>query len=381
MITHRVTTKLAPEPPVGFYRTIAVSFLLVTLVLLGIIIFFTSKKAIIVVVAKTDNKNINLDINIVKQKTDGSAIVGIVTTTEFKWTQKYFPTGNKTTDGLAVGSATLYNDTGAAQPLVKTTRLLTPAGVLFRMADRVVVPAKGQVSVNVYADQPGASGNIGPSKFTIPGLNEEKQKVIYAVSAKDMTGGVRKVGILTAEDLKAAESDYIEKVKQAIENSLGQMESFNQKLVFVPAHSVSADRKIGEEITEFNLAGTNTAVVVYYNGDELKSVLSKEISGRVDASTEKVLSVSKEPQVSLGSYDLTKQQARLSVYQDVLVTLDANADKLAAFNFFGKSKDEIERYVFGLGHVVGVDVKFSPSWMRSAPAVADRVQVIIKNVQ
>ena len=381
MITHRVTTKLAPEPTVRFYRTIAISFLIVTLALLAVIIFFTSKKAVIVVVAKTDNKNVNLDINVAKQKIDGLTIVGIVTTTEFKWTQKYFPTGNKTTDGLAVGSVTLYNETGVAQPLVKTTRLLTTAGILFRMADRVVVPAKGQVSVNVYADKPGVPGNIGLSKFTIPGLNEEKQKVIYAASTKEMTGGVRKVGVLTAEDIKAAESDYVEKVKQAIDSSLGQMESFNQKLVFVSAHNVSSDRQAGEEITEFNLAGTNTAVVVYYNSDELKAVLGKAISSRIDASAEKVLSVSKEPQVSLGSYDLAKQHARLSVYQDVLVTLDANADKLAAGNFFGKSKDEIERYVFGLGHVVGVDVKFSPSWMRSAPAVADRVQVIVKNVQ
>ncbi len=381
MITHRVTTKLAPEPPVGFYRTIAVTFLIVTLVLLGVIIFFTSKKATIVVVAKTDNKNVNLDVNVAQQKTDASSITGVVTTTEFKWTQKYFPTGNKTTDGLAGGTVTLYNETGAAQPLVKTTRLLTLSGVLFRLSDRVVVPAKGQITATVYADQPGASGNIGPSKFTIPGLNADKQKVVYADSAKEMTGGVRTVGILTDGDLKAAESDYVEKVKQAVNNSLGKMGSFDQKLVFVPEHNVSADRKAGEEVTEFNLAGTNTVVVVYYNSDELKSVLAKEISSRIDASTEKVLSVSKEPQVTLGSYDLAKQQARLSVYQDVLVTLDANADKLAAANFFGKTKDEIERYVFGLGHVVGVDVKFSPSWMRTAPAVSDRVQVIIKNVQ
>lgn len=381
MITHRVTTKLVPEPSVGFYRTIAGTFLVVALVLLGIIIFFTSKKATIVVVAKTDNKNVNLDISVAQQTTGGAAIVGLVTTTEFKWSQKYFPTGNKTAQGLAVGLVTLYNETGAAQPLVKTTRLLTPAGVLFRLSDRVVVPANGQITASVYADQPGASGNIGPSKFTIPGLNAEKQKVIYADSAKDMAGGVRTVGVLTADDLKAAESDYVEKVKQAITGSLAQTGSFNQKLVFVPSHSVTADRKAGEEITEFNLVGTNTVVIVFYNSDDLKSVLGKEISSRIDASTEKVLSVSKEPQVSLASYDLEKQKARFSVYQDVLVTLDANADKLAAVNFFGKNKDEIERYVFGLGHVVGVDVKFSPSWMRSAPAVADRVQVIVKNVQ
>lgn len=381
MITHRVTTKLAPEPPVGFYRTIAVSFLLVTLILLGVIIFFTSKKATIVVVAKTDNKNINLDISVAAQKTDKSSIVGLVTTTEFKWTQKYFPTGNKTMDGVAVGTVIIFNDTNAAQTLVKTTRLLTSSGVLFRMADRALVPARGQVSVSVYADQPGVSGNIGPSKFTIPGLNEEKQKVIYASSSATMEGGVKKIGILTENDIKTAEADYAEKVKQAIDDFLKQVASFNQKVVFVPAHNVSADRKTGDEVSEFSLSGTNTVVVVYYNSDDLKSVLGKEISGHIDASTEKVLSVNKEPQVSLGSYDLAKQQARLSVYQDVLVTLDANADKLAAANFFGKSKDEIERYVFGLGHVVGVDVKFSPSWMRSAPAVSDRVQVIIKNVQ
>lgn len=381
MITHRVTTKLTPEPSVGFYRTIAVSFLVVTLVLLGVIIFFTSKKATIVVVAKTDNKNVNLDISVASQKSGDLSIAGIVTTTEFKWSQKYFPTGNKTTTGLAVGTVTLYNQTGAAQTLVKTTRLLTPAGVLFRLSDKVIVPANGQVTASVYADQPGASGNIGPSKFTIPGLNEEKQKVIFADSSKDMAGGVRTVGVLSADDLKSAEADYVEKVKQAIDSSLPQNGTFKQKLVFVPSHNVNADRKAGEEVAEFNLSGTSTVVVVFYNSDDLKTVLGKEISGRIDVSTEKVLSVSKEPQVSLASYDLEKQKARFSVYQDVLVTLDANADKLAAANFFGKSKDEIERYVFGLGHVVGVDVKFSPSWMRSAPAVADRIQVIIKNVQ
>src|SRR5690349_6729408 len=111
MITHRVTTKLTPEPSVGFYRTIAVSFLVVTLILLGIIIFFTSKKATIVVVAKTDNKNINLDVSVEKQKSGDLSIPGLVTTTEFNWSQKYFPTGNKTTPGLAGGTVTLYNQT------------------------------------------------------------------------------------------------------------------------------------------------------------------------------------------------------------------------------------------------------------------------------
>lgn len=381
MITHRVATKLAPEPPVRFYRTIAVTFLIVTLVLLGVIIFFTSKKATIVIVAKTDNKNVNLDINVASQKSSDLAIVGLVTTTKFSSSQKYFPTGNKTTDGLAVGEVTLFNETGAVQALVKTTRLLTPSGVLFRLSNNVTVPARGQVQAAVYADQLGAGGNIGPSSFTIPGLNEEKQKVIYASSSKDMVGGVRTVGVLNAEDVKSAKSDFAGKIKKTVEDSLEQNTNFSQKLIFVPDNNVMVDRQIGEEVTEFNLSGTSTVVIVYYNSQDLKSILAREVESRIDISTEKVLSVTKDPQVTLGSYDLEKQKAVLSVYQDVLVTLDVNGEKLAVNNFFGKKKDEIERYIFGLGHVVGVDVKFSPGWMRTAPGVADKVQVVVKNVE
>ncbi|MBP6859398.1 MAG: hypothetical protein KBC69_02115 [Candidatus Magasanikbacteria bacterium] len=381
MITHRVTTKLAPEPPVRFYRTIAVTFLIVTLILLGVIIFFTAKKATIVIVAKTDNKNINLELNVAKQKNSELSLVGLVTTTQFSWVQKYFPTGNKTTDGLAVGEVVLFNQTSAPQTLVKTTRLLTPGGVLFRLSDRVLVPAGGQTTAAVYADQAGASGNIAPSTFTIPGLSEDKQKVIYASSSAAMVGGVRTIGVLSAEDVKAAKLDFANKVKQSIENSLGEDEDFSQKLIFVPDNNISVDKEVGQEVSEFNLSGTSTAVVVYYNKEELKNILAKEISNHVDDTVEKVLSLNKEPQVTLGTYDVDKQKATLSVYQDVLVTLDVNGEKLSVNNFFGKKKDEIERYVFGLGHVVGVDVKFSPSWMRSAPSVPDKVQVVVKNVE
>ena len=381
MITHRVTTKVAPEPPVRFYRTIAVTFLVVTLVLLGVIIFFTSKKANIVIVAKTDNKNINLEVEVGPEKDSNLAVVGLVTTSKFSFTQKYSPTGNKTSDGIATGQVTLINETSAPQTLVKTTRVLTPSGVLFRLTDRVTVPANGQVTAEVYADQPGAGGNIGPSKFTIPGLGEDKQKVIYASSDMTMSGGVKTVGVLSAEDIQAAKADFANKVKQEVEKTLGEDGTFSQKLISVPESNISVDKEVGQEISEFSLSGTSTAVVVFYNKEDLRTILSREVAGRVDASVEKVLSLSKEPQVTLATYDVAANKAQLSVYQDVLVTLDVNGEKLAVNNFFGKKKDEIERYVRGLSHVVGADVKFSPSWMRTAPSVPDKVQVVVKNVE
>ena len=81
------------------------------------------------------------------------------------------------------------------------------------------------------------------------------------------------------------------------------------------------------------------------------------------------------------SYDLKNNTAQISVHEEVMVTLDANAPRLSASNFFDKKKDEIERYVLGLHHVSGVEVKFSPGWMRNAPSVSDRIKVVVKNAR
>ncbi|MFH1292434.1 MAG: hypothetical protein ABIH87_04540 [bacterium] len=376
MITRRVSTKIQPEPPVRFYRTIAISFLVLTIVLLAVVVFFTSKKTDIVIVAKSDNKNINLSIEV----GDDNSLKGMVTTTFFSWSEKYSPSSNKVVDALATGQVTIYNDSSYDQPLIKTTRLLNPDGVLFRLTEGVNVPANGQVTANVYADKKGSGGDIGPTSFTIPGLSDSRQKTVYAKSINNMSGGVSKVGVLTETDLQTAKSNYLTKVKQAYLKNLDSTGQENEIVVLIKDNSINADKAVGDEIDGFTIMGTSTVVVVEYNKADLQTVVGIELSKKIDTTSEKVLSIGKEPQVSLESYDLIEGTARLSIYQDVLVTLDANGSKLAKVNFFGKNKDEIQRYIMGLGHVVGVETKFSPSWMRSAPSVSERIKVIVKNV-
>ena len=378
MITHRVTTQIRPEPPVRFYRTIAITFLVITLALLAVVIFFTTKSAQVVIVAKSDNKNVQLAVAVAKEKAGDLSLAGTVVSKDVWHSEKYFPTGNKRVVGTATGEVTLYNDSAVSQALVKTTRLLTASGTLFRLSGPVTVPSKGQVTAQVYADKDGQDGDIGPSSFTIPGLSEDKQKVIYAKSDKAMSGGIKTIGVLTDQDLKTAEDDFVDKVKQSV--AAGTATGTAMKtLVSVTDYKIISDKKSGDEVSEFNLAGTSTVVIVTYNDDELRALIEKQIAGKIDPSMEKVLSITKDPQVTLTDSDSNKGTADLSVSQDVTVTLDANADKLAASNFFNKTKDEIERYVLSLGHVVGVEVKFSPSWMHTAPSVADKLKVVVKN--
>jgi|GEM_PF-470980 len=383
MITHRMETRPMPEPPVKLYKTIALSFLIITIILLGVVIFTTTKKATITVMAKEDTKNVNLVVNVERQRQSTKAVTGTVSSTPFDFSQTYYPTNAKIIDGVAEGEVIIYNKSNTEQPLVKTTRLLTPNNVLFRIKNNVTVPANGQITASVYADTIGKQNEIGPSQFIIPGLKPERQKMVYAESIKPMVGGSHEIKVLTEDDLQAAEKDFKEKTKEAFLKNLTANNDnwYNQKIATVTDQKITNSAKVGDEVSEFKLSSKNNIVYLMYNQEELADIVSKELTNKIDMTAEKVLSSSKEPQVSLMSYDLAQGTAQLSITQDITVTLDANSEKLATQNFTGKSKDEIERYVLGLPHAAGVEIKISPQWSRSAPSVPDKIKVIVKSIQ
>ncbi|MCX6779560.1 MAG: hypothetical protein NT034_00035, partial [Candidatus Magasanikbacteria bacterium] len=206
-VRHTETREPYAQPSVGFYRTIALSFLVLTVVLLGVVVLITSKKATITIMAKEDTRSVNMNVKLSAISDGKDSIAGTVSSTVVNFSQKYFPTGSKTIEGTAGGEVTLFNKTAEPQTLVKTTRLLTPGGVLFRLSDKVTVPANGEIKAQVYADKSGKDNNVGPSTFTIPGLDTAKQKLIYAQSTVAMDNAVRQVGILTDADVQAAQKD------------------------------------------------------------------------------------------------------------------------------------------------------------------------------
>jgi len=259
MIAHRQQTRIPSEPPVRLYRSIALTFLIITIALLAVVIFTMFKKTEITIVAKEDSKTTTFVVTAEEQKTSDLSLPALVTTADFNWKEKFYPTGSKDVEGISKGEVILYNKTNETQPLIKTTRLLTADGVLFRLTDRVVVPANGQAVAQVYADESGAKSDIGPSKFTIPGLNEEKQKVIYAESTKAMAGGSGKITMVTEGDLKAAETQFAEKAKEAYLSSVSSSyPNYDEKIISITQTSASASNGVGDETSEFTISGTST---------------------------------------------------------------------------------------------------------------------------
>ncbi len=382
MIAHRMQTHFVPEPPVRVYRIIALTFLFITIVLLGIVVFTMLKKTEITIVAKEDSKSLNLVLTAESQKKGDKSLPAIVTTTHFFWSEKYSPTATREVDGTSKGKVIIYNKLNETQPLVKTTRLLSPDGKLFRLSDRVVVPANGEVTADVYADESGASFDIGPTQFTIPGLSQEKQKFIYAESKQPMAGGSGKVGIVSDADYKSAEGDYTEKAKQAFLKSFSaSYPGLDQKVVSISQFGATSSHAIGAEASEFSISGTSTITIVLYNNNDLDEILKKEVGSQIDTAAEKILYIGETPKVSIISAEISNNTAQLQVTTEAIVTLDANAPLLNKDNFLNKQKGEIERYIVSLPHVSGMSIKFTPSWISKTPTVADKIKIVVKNVK
>jgi len=366
--------------PVRFYKIVAISFLLITLVLLGLIVFLSSKRASITIVTRSEPVHAQKVIDVGDGATSG--IDGFVTTTVFSLTELYSPRGETQVDGRAEGVITIINETNSAQPLVATTRFLTPDNILFRLKEGVTVPANGQIDAVVAADLEGPAGDIGPTNFTIPGLREETQKVIYAKSDAAMRGGVRTIGVLSESDIATAEEKMLASLKQQGASQLQELYSDRTGLFDVVQHTVEYDETLlGEEIDSFELTGRATIVGVFYDAQAMQDYARGQLEQHVINNDEILESAEEEPVVVIDNVDLQANKATLSVTHSGVVNIDPNSESLQKIIFYGKTDDEVRRYVMSLDHVQSVEMDFKPLWNSTVPHVASHVNITVRQVE
>jgi len=111
--------------------------------------------------------------------------------------------------------------------------------------------------------------------------------------------------------------------------------------------------------------------------DSLKQELQKKVVSDVEVLTIK----GSEPQVSLDEYNSETGLAIVKAAGTGLVELNPESSQLQKIIFFGKTRDEVRRYLLSLDHVNGVEIKFSPAWMHTVPHVAEHVNVVVKKVE
>ncbi|MDD5040175.1 MAG: hypothetical protein PHY34_03410 [Patescibacteria group bacterium] len=372
-----------------FYKKTAILFCAFAVLLLVAILYYSLNKTTIAVTIGAQTRTV--DFEVYADPTDEAAagtmedtIFGIAATTAADASETYDNTNEGgTVDSIATGTVTIRNTWSQPQPLSATTRLLTPEGVLFRIKNRVDVPANGSLeNVEVYADVPGDSGNIGPKTFTIPGLSKELQQKITAESTTAMTGGTRTARVLTQDLVDNAKEKLEQQLLTQIQTTAelpSDIQAPNSihlgKAVLVETTDTKISPAVGEVCDTFTLTMSANATVIFIDDN---SLLSKALTSLTDSLADgEIISAYKSTDLTYTAetYSTDTKQAKLNVSLSVTAIPGSEHPLYNKEALAGKDSMEIESYFRSYDFVRNVSVNFSPFWVHTAPSVQSQIEI------
>lgn len=360
---------------------VVVAFLIIASIVGISIAYFSFAKTTITITPEPQDFTATVEVPL--NQVDGSIV-----STEKSGSLEYTEiTAEKQEDDFATGTVTLKNETGADQPLVVTTRLLSEEGILFRIQESTVVPARGEVDVPVKADQPGASGNIDPSHFEIVALHESQKAKIYGISTEPMRGGVKKTGVVTAADIKKAQDQLKEDlITQALADLKTQVEASGKNADHITADSVNVEvvnqtqsAQAGDTVNSITIEMTIRVTTVSFDPVKLQTIVNEQALDLAPEGTE----VTGLPSYTDYTYTLASEptppdqplKIKVTVTGSSIITL--SSPLLDRSQIVNKDEQDIKTYFSNFEEVKDVQVTFRPFWIKRAPALADHILIQI----
>lgn len=317
----------------------------------------------------------------------------------------------------ATGAITVKNLSPLPWDLAERTRFQTEDGIVFRTPSAIRIPAAypsgapGTLDVPVAADELdaygqiiGARGNIGPSKFFLPGIkNEENRKKLYGESAAPMTGGITDYAVsVSKEDIEAAQKALTaETASSAVDDLKRYVEE--QNLVAKTNLSLLTDRNaveigeaevtiptgiLGSEIGQFEVKAFYSASGVSYDRFLLTELLKERIKSRVDPD-KKLISIADED-ISYRFLEIDKAagKIRLTATMRARQAYELDPEKENGARFIKKITDHIAgmRVKDATSYlqqqtdeIANVEIKTWPIWAPAIPNIADNIKFVIRD--
>jgi len=354
------------------------------IVVIIFIVFLSVGKVTISVNPKYETKSVDFNTEITRSdETGGNQISGRLLTTVVRGTEKIEKVDRTEAEKPATGKVTIHNELDHDQPLVSTTRLLSEGGILFRTKDRVNVPSQGKIEVEVYADEPGPDGEIGPSRFTLPGLWEQWQDKIYAESNEPMTGGFGETDYISEETIQKGKDQAIaaltEEGKAKISSQLDDDETILDDAVKVDVLSEKASVEPKSFASEFSVTAEIRLTAVVFNEKDLYNLAENKLRESVPEDLE-IRNLSPDRlSYSLEVYDLDKKTASIITHLEADTVSKVDAEVYDKQKLIGRTEEEIKDYLEREQNVGEIEVKFSPSWLKTVPSNENKIELEIKS--
>lgn len=370
------------RPPVrtSLYRKLAIGFAIPVILLVLVVAYVTYAQATISIYPLRVEVNTERIVTVSESPTGNDEVAGELHEVTVGGEKTGFPSESVESEGVAEGFATLVNETSQPYTLIATTRLLTPDGVLFRLRDQVTIPADGELKAEVYADQEGKSGDIGPSDFTIPGLREETQKVVYAYSDAAMTGGVRGKGVASDADIAAIEDELRAELETEAKDELAKRieGTWTGQGFEIDTMSRFVNVAPGEETDRIVVRLSMRVRSVSFDRVQALDVMVEDLKRGLTSDRE-LVSVNGDDaviEVERANIDEGEGAVRVELMGESSVSLDSPL--FDAENLKGQSLDEVQAYFGGIEGVDRIEVRFRPFWIKRMPDLADHIEFDFK---
>lgn len=385
----------APPPATRLYRNIAVTFLVFTAVIVGIAVWMSMARADVRVRVKHDTAEIETTVEVAKQPEQGQ-LSGRVVTGVFDRIQEFDVDETVTSEIVATttGRVRVTNRYSKDQPLIKTTRILTPDGKLFRINRTVDVPRGGSVDVEAYSDKPGNDYLIAKgTTFTIPGLWIDLQKLITAEALTDFEGGTTAVAVVSQTHIDNAitelEADVLGTAKRTLAAEAGIPEGQFDEDCQDPAQcwmgiyvidriEEKTNVQAGQQTDAFLAQIKLKVTAVFYKKQDMDAFVRMKLKESV-AEGREIVDFTSEPIVfTLRDADASLETAGINVSARASTRLTERNPLLSKESIAGKPVEEAKESLLGVQGVEFVEIKLRPSWARKLPMQTGRIQIIIE---
>lgn len=290
----------------------------------------------------------------------------------------------------AQGTVTLINTQSTTQALVVRTRLLSPDGTLFRLTRGVVLPPRGRIErVPVVADRAGDGGNIGPTKFTIPGLSSWLQNRIWAESEEPMTGGSGphtgtstnpRGAVVTEELLAAARRQAIERAEaDARTRSMANGAAGDEVIPLDQTSRATSSAEVGALVPAIRVDAVTTLTAFVVPRDMLRDRARAELIRRA-ALLHRTIERVDDAAFSVRVVRQDGERVVVTVHAEGVATLESSAQSFVSNRIAGFTSTEVQTYVRSIPGVSDVEVSFWPFWVRRVPFRSASVVVEMQSV-
>ena len=372
---------------IGLYRKLSLFFIALTFLLLGSIFYFYFVSLTIEVTPKKERKSDKVSFVVSASEQSGSSslgkesVEGVVEQIPIKEEGVFQATGAEILGKEINGKAVIHNNKNDKQILIATTRLMSPEGKVYRIKDRVEIEPNGEAEVEIYTDEPSEEMAIGPTRFTLPALWAGLQDKVYAESKESFVYNTQVKKYIQQIDIDKG----LQNLKASMVDKVGRQfgdnyKGFDKVMFEIDKNSLETNvsAKAGDKVDEFNISLNAKVNIVAFKKADAERLAEEKFLSKADAE-KKVLGLEKsETEYSLANTDFNAGQAVVEASFVGFLAAKKGDALVEKEKLVGLSEGQISDYLSGSDNFSEFKIRFSPSFMKKAPILVDRIKIIIK---